>query len=96
MGLFDGTERKINKLKGYKEDLGDDYSSIQRYNKHVDSIISDFQSFIKSGYSGVTGKLEDFKEPYQSNDSTLQTACSYIQNEINRLQRSLSEAESES
>lgn len=93
MGLFDsiGIQNKIWKLSNYKSDLGDDYSAIQRYNGCIDAIISDFQSFIRSGSSDVTSKLYDFKEPYQYNDSNLTTARSYIQYEINNLNRQLSD-----
>lgn len=93
MGFFDSIaiNNKINKLKNYKSDLGDDSSSVRYYNEKIDNLISDFQSFIKSGHSGVTNKLYDYKEPYQDNDSNLSSARSYIQSEIKYLNKQLSD-----
>ncbi len=93
MGFFDSMALsvKISKLKKYKSDLGDDYNAIQRYNGQIDSIISDYQSFIRTGSSGVTNKLYEYKEPYQYNDNSLTSASSYIQREINKLKREQSE-----
>lgn len=85
MGFFENISinNKISKLKRYKNDLNDDYSAVSTYNDLIDAIISDYQDFVKTGYSGVTNKLENYKEPYQYNDSKLTNATSYIQREIN-------------
>lgn len=92
MGIIDSISinNRIRKLSNFKSDLCDDYSAIQYYNSKIDSIIGDFQSFVKTDYSAVTSKLYDYKEPYQYNDSNLTTARSYIQYEINSLNRQLS------
>ena len=93
MGLFDNYElkNKIRKLKKAKEDLTDDASAIRAYNGHVDSIISDFISFVRSGNAAVVNKLADYKEPYQYNDNNLTNAGNYIQKEINYQSQSLPE-----
>lgn len=93
MGILDtiSTKNDIRKLSNYKSDLSNDYSAIQRYNGHVEAIISDIQSFLRNGYSDIVSKLYDFKEPYQYNDGNLSTACNYIQYEINRLNQKLSD-----
>lgn len=89
MGIVDtiSINNKIRKLTNYKSDLCDDSSAIQSYNKKIDAIMGDFQSFVKTGYSAVTSKLDDLKEPYQHNDSNLNSARNYIQYEINNLNR---------
>ena len=56
MGLFDeaAIKSKIKKLKKAKTDLSDDSSAITSY-KYIDSIISDFRSFVKSGNTAGKG-----------------------------------------
>ena len=89
MGFLDNIaiNNRIRRLTNYKSDLCDDTSAIQSYNGKIDAIIEDYQSFVKSGSSAVTSKLYEYKEPYQYNDSALNTARNYIQYEINNLNR---------
>lgn len=93
MGLFDeiAIKNSIRKLNNAKDDLNNDYSPIRQYNDHIDSVISDFQSFV--GNRGVAAvievKLGACKEAYQYNDGYLTTASNYIQNEINHLKSKL-------
>jgi len=41
------------------------------------------------GSSAITSKLDNLKEPYQSNDSDIANARTYLQYEINYLSRKL-------
>lgn len=93
MAFFDDYKirNQIWKLGNYRDDLCNDGSAITNYNRKIDEIISDFQSFVKKDNSAVVGKLGDYKEPYQGNDSNLCNARTYIQREINRLNNKLSE-----
>lgn len=83
-------KNRIRKLNSAKSDLTDDGTAIRNYNSNIDSIISDFQSFVKSGNSAVVSRLGNYREPYQYNDGNLTAASNYIQSEINSLNRSLS------
>lgn len=78
-------QRNINKLARIRTDLTDDGGSIRTYNAGIDSIISDFQSFVRSGNGTVVFKLKNYKEPYQDNDSHNINAKYYVQREINYL-----------
>lgn len=92
MGLFDevAIKNKISKLKKAKSDLNDDSSAISSYNKYINSIISDFRSFVKSGNGAVVNQLGGYMEPYQYNDGNLTNASNFIQSEINYHNKSLS------
>ena len=76
---------KIAKLRSYKNDLDNDSLSIRIYNEKIDSAISNYQKFIRTGNAVVVDRLDDYREPQQGNDSNLSNARTYIQREINRL-----------
>lgn len=91
MGLFNNMSinYRINKLENRKSDLCDDQTAVANYNKKIDEIISDFQSFVKSSNSDVVSKLSDYKETYQYNDGYLSSARSCIEKEITHLSQQL-------
>jgi len=84
-----GIQMKINRLTRARTDLQDDYGSINDINNKINNIIDDVQSFIQVGSSAITSKLDNLKEPYQSNDSDIANARTYLQYEINYLSRKL-------
>lgn len=84
-----GIQMKINRLTRARTDLRDDYDSINDINNKINNIIDDVQSFIQVGSGAITSKLDDLKEPYQSNDSDINNARTYLQYEINYLSRKL-------
>lgn len=84
-----GIQLKINRLSRARNDLRDDYDSINDINNKINNIIDDVQSFIQVGSGAITSKLDDLKEPYQSNDSDITNARTYLQYEINYLSRKL-------
>ncbi len=84
-----GIQMKINRLTRARTDLSDDYNSISDINNKINNIIEDVQSFIQVGSGTIASKLYDLKEPYQSNDSDITNARTYIQYEINYLNRKL-------
>lgn len=84
-----GIQLKINRLTRARKDLRDDYDSISDINNKINNIIDDVQSFIQVGSGTIVSKLDDLKEPYQSNDSDITNARTYLQYEINHLSRKL-------
>ncbi len=84
-----GIQMRINRLNRARNDLRDDSNSIREINGKINNIIEDVQSFIQVGSSAITSKLDDLKEPYQSNDADITNARTYLQYEINYLNRKL-------
>lgn len=80
---------KINRLSRARKDLQDDCGSINDINNKINNIIDDVQSFIQVGSGAISSKLDNLKEPYQSNDSDIANARTYLQYEINYLSRKL-------
>ncbi|HHW47058.1 MAG TPA: hypothetical protein GXX14_00360 [Clostridiaceae bacterium] len=83
-------ERAISDLRKCKGDLSDDSSDITSINRLVSELQGDFQRFIVSDNTRtVVDKIGEYLEPYQSSDSDLTQACSYIDSEIYKLQREI-------
>lgn len=83
-------KQKLNKLCNIRTDLTDDSSHISTINSAIQSVADDFVDFIKSStINGIKSKIEDLKEPYQSNDSNIKNAKSYCQYEINIVDKEL-------
>lgn len=79
-------QQKLNKLCNIRTDLGDDYSAITTINNHIQSVADNYVSLVSSSQSNIVkGKIEDLKEPSQTNDGLIVNAKSYCQYEINRV-----------
>lgn len=88
-------ENNISKLTTYKRDLTDDSGDITSINRLVCELQGDFQNFIVSDNTRtIIDKLGSYLEPYQSNDSNLNQACSYMDSEIYALRREIQALES--
>lgn len=92
---YNNAKSKRNKLKNIKNDITNDSSSISTINKRIDYIYDDFVKVVKDSNvrSRVSAKLESLKEPYQSSDTNLSTACDYIEAERSLLKRQMDSAE---
>ena len=88
---------KIKKLNKIKDDITNDSSSINSINHRIDYINEDFAKAIRVSdvRRRVSSKLNSLKEPYQTSDGNLKTACDYIDNENAILQRQVNSAQSE-
>lgn len=80
-------KQKLAKLCNIRTDLQDDGDHIAKINSKIQAVADDFTSLFKLAYnsSAVKAKIEALKEPAQSADSSLQSAISYCQYEINRV-----------
>ena len=90
MGLEDwGLKYRVERLRNVRKDLCDDENSIRTINNRINEVIDDVQSFIRSGSGAITSKLNNLKEPYQSNDSDIINAREYVRREIEYLNRQI-------
>lgn len=92
---YNNAKSKRNKLGNIKNDITNDSSSITSINKRIDYIYDDFIKVVKNSNvrSRVSSKLDALKEPYQSSDTNLSTACDYIEAERAYLKRQMDSAE---
>lgn len=88
-------KKKIcSKLVKYKDDLSDDNNAITSINYDVDNLVQCFNDIIKSdNLGGIIEKIENLKEASQYNDSNISSARSYLQYEINAVNREIEEEE---
>lgn len=94
MGIINdlAIKNRISRLNRAKNDLSNDEDSIRKINTKLNEVMSDVRFFIgNTDSSRIVSKLENLKEPYQSNDSDIYNAKSFIQYEINYLKRQIEE-----
>ena len=92
---YNNAKSKRNKLGNIKNDITNDSSSVSSINKRIDYIYDDFTKVVKDSTvrSRVSSKLSALKEPYQTSDTNLSTACDYIDSERAELKRQMDSAE---
>ena len=93
---YNAAKSKRNKLNNIKNDITNDTSSINSINKRIDYIYDDFAKaiLVSDVKIRVSTKLNSLKEPYQTSDSALASACGEISDEIALLQQEMDNAES--
>lgn len=93
---YDTANSKRNKLIKIKQDITNDSSSINTINHNLDYIYEDFAKAIRisSIRSRVSTKLSALKEPYQTSDGNLRTACGYIDAECSVLKKQMDTSQS--
>lgn len=91
---YDTANSKRNKLIKIKQDITNDTSSINTINHRLDYIYDDFAKAIRVSTirSRVSAKLSALKEPYQTSDGNLKTACDYIDAECSVLKKQMDSA----
>lgn len=92
---YDAANSKRNKLLKIKQDITNDTSSINAINHRLDYIYDDFAKTVRASTirSRVSTKLNALKEPYQTSDNNLKTACDYIDDECSVLQRQMNSSQ---
>lgn len=92
---YDTAKSKRNKLIKIKGDITNDSSSINTINHNMDYIYEDFAKAIRVSTirSRVSSKLAALKEPYQTSDGNLTTACGYIDAECAVLKKQMDTAD---
>lgn len=92
---YNTAKSKRNKLETIKNDITNDTSSINSINKRIDYIYDDFAKaiLVSDVKTRVSTKLSALKEPYQTSDSTLSSACGEISDEMALLKREMDSAE---
>lgn len=92
---YNNAKSKIRKLNNIKNDITNDTSSINSINKQIDYIYEDFVKAVSVAdvRSRVHTKLSALREPHQTADGYLSSACNEIDDEIRLLNREMSKAE---
>lgn len=83
-------KQDVKNLKKYKEDLTDDKGEITSINKYKDELQEDFSKFISSdNIKPIINKMDDLREQYETSDSSIISAVSYIDKEIRALEKEI-------
>jgi len=83
-----------NKLAKCKGDLSDDNMDIYTMNLGVDNLITNFEYSVKSDNTGdITAKIASLKEGSQQSDANISRAASYVQNEMDCVQKEIGQEE---
>lgn len=86
--------RIVSKLSSHRSDLTDDSRDIYDINHSVDDLIYDFELSVKSDNTGnIADKIGNLREGSQSSDTNISRAVSYIDYEIDTLNREIREEE---
>ena len=92
---YDQDKKKRDKLEKIKDDIMNDTSSINRINNYLGDIYENFEKAVKVSTirNRVANKINTLREPYQSSDGNLRTACDYIDSERRLLWNEMQKAE---
>lgn len=92
---YNTAKSKVRKLNNIKNDITNDSSSVNTINKQIDYIYEDFVKAVSVSdvRSRVHTKLSALREPHQTADGYLNSACGEIDDEIRLLNREMNKAE---